>query len=89
VERRSDPKDRRAWRLYVTAQASEVIDGMERIACQLRRECTVGIAYEDMAHAIHVLTRLKENLQALDAVAAPVAPYEADAALVSPCSGQN
>lgn len=66
VERRPDPKDRRAWRLYTTAQASEVIDDMERIARELRRESTVGITYEEMMLAMNVLTRLKENLQALD-----------------------
>jgi DNA-binding MarR family transcriptional regulator len=71
VERRPDPKDRRAWRLYTTAQASGVIDDMERIARDLRRECTAGITYEEMTQAMDVLTRLKENLQALDAAEAP------------------
>jgi DNA-binding MarR family transcriptional regulator len=72
VERRPDPKDRRAWRLYTTAQASGVVDDMERIARQLRRECTAGISYEEMMQAMDVLTRLKENLQALDAAEAPM-----------------
>jgi DNA-binding MarR family transcriptional regulator len=66
VERRPDPKDRRAWRLYTTPQASGVIDDMEHIARELRRECTGGISYEEMTQAMNVLTRLKENLQALD-----------------------
>ncbi len=74
VERRPDPKDRRAWRLYTTAQASEVVDDMERIAYELRRECTVGITYEEMCQAMDVMTRLKENLQALDAGETPPEP---------------
>ena len=71
VERRPDPKDRRAWRLYTTAQASSIVDDMERIAYELRRECTVGITYEEMEQAMDVMTRLKENLQALDTTEAP------------------
>ncbi|HKT26920.1 MarR family transcriptional regulator [Dyella sp.] len=82
VERRPDPKDRRAWRLYTTAQASGVIDDMEHIARELRRECTKGVSYEEMTQAMDVLTRLKENLQALDAAEAP-AEREGDAELAS------
>lgn len=76
VERRPDPKDRRAWRLYTTAQASGVIDDMERIARELRGECTAGISYEEMVQAMDVLTRLKENLQALDVVETPMGSDE-------------
>ncbi|GLQ96880.1 MarR family transcriptional regulator [Dyella mobilis] len=71
VERRPDPKDRRAWRLYTTAQASGVIDDMERIAYELRRECTAGVTYEELSQAMDVMTRIKENLQALDTSEAP------------------
>jgi MarR family transcriptional regulator, transcriptional regulator for hemolysin len=76
VERRPDPKDRRAWRLYTTAQASGVIDDMERIAYELRRECTTGITYEEMMQAMDVMTRIKENLQAIESPEAPEAPEE-------------
>jgi MarR family transcriptional regulator for hemolysin len=82
VERRPDPKDRRAWRLYTTAQASGVIDDMERIARELRRECTGGISYEEMMQAMDVLTRLKENLQALDVAETPMGPGEENDASV-------
>jgi MarR family transcriptional regulator for hemolysin len=68
VERRPDPKDRRAWRLYTTDQARGVIDDMESIARDLRRDATVGITYAEMAQAMDVLNRIKENLQALDVV---------------------
>jgi len=66
VERRSDPKDRRAWRLYVTEQARDVVGDMERIAHGLRRDATVGIAHAEMEQAMAVLNRIKENLQALE-----------------------
>lgn len=66
VERRHDPRDRRAWRLYTTEQASAVVDDMEKIGLELRREATVGIAPEQMAQVMAVLNHIKDNLQALD-----------------------
>ncbi|MFC4528780.1 MarR family transcriptional regulator [Dyella halodurans] len=70
VERRPDPKDRRAWRLYVTDQARGVIADMELIAQGLRKDATVGIDVAEMEQAMGVLNRIKENLQALDASSA-------------------
>ncbi len=67
VERRADPRDRRAWRLYVTEQARVIIGDMELIARDLRKEATAGIDYDELQQALGVLTRIKENLQALDA----------------------
>lgn len=74
VERRPDPKDRRAWRLYTTEQAHEVVDDMERIGRGLRRDATDGIDREDMAQMIAVLNRIKENLQSLDGADDPADP---------------
>lgn len=67
VERRPDPKDRRAWRLYVTDQARGVIADMELIAQGLRKDATIGVDVAELEHAMGVLNRIKENLQALDA----------------------
>lgn len=66
VERRPDPKDRRAWRLYPTEQARAVMADMEDIARGLRRDATQGIALEEMEQCMAVINRIKENLQALD-----------------------
>lgn len=66
VERRPDPKDRRAWRLYVTDQARGVIADMEEIALGLRKDATRGIAVPELQQALDVLNRMKDNLQALD-----------------------
>jgi len=76
VERRPDPKDRRAWRLYTTEQAHEVVDDMERIAKDLRRDASAGIPYEQMEQMTAVLTHIKENLQALDEADTPDAMAE-------------
>ncbi|UPG85255.1 MarR family transcriptional regulator [Luteibacter aegosomatis] len=66
VERRADPKDRRAWRLHDTEQARGVIDDMEDIARGLRLDAVGGIAAEDLQTTLDTLNRMKENLQALD-----------------------
>jgi len=66
VERRPDPKDRRAWRLYVTDQARGVIADMELIAKGVRKDATQGISVPELEQALGVLNRMKENLQALD-----------------------
>jgi MarR family transcriptional regulator, transcriptional regulator for hemolysin len=66
VERRPDPKDRRAWRLYVTDQARGVIADMELIARGVRKDAAKGIPVPELEQALGVLNRMKENLQALD-----------------------
>jgi MarR family transcriptional regulator, transcriptional regulator for hemolysin len=66
VERRPDPRDRRAWRLHDTEQARGVIDDMEEIARGLRRDSTQGIDMADLQTTLAVLNRMKDNLQALD-----------------------
>lgn len=66
VERRADPRDRRCWRLHLTDRALAVVDDMEEIARGLRRDATRTIEREQLLIAKDVLTRMKENLQALD-----------------------
>ncbi len=67
VERRPDPRDRRAWRLYITEQARVIVGDMELIARDLRRDATRGIGHDELRQALGVLNRIKDNLQALDA----------------------
>jgi DNA-binding MarR family transcriptional regulator len=66
VERRPDPKDRRAWRLYVTDQAKVIVGDMEVIARELRRDVTRGIDHDELKKALAVIGQIKENLQALE-----------------------
>jgi DNA-binding MarR family transcriptional regulator len=67
VERRADPRDRRAWRLYITERARVIVGDMELIARDLRKDATRGIGSDELAGALSVINRIKENLQALDA----------------------
>jgi DNA-binding MarR family transcriptional regulator len=72
VERRPDPRDRRAWRLYITEQARVIVGDMELIARDVRKDATLGIEYDELRQALDVLNRIKENLQALDAGGSPL-----------------
>lgn len=66
VERRADPKDRRAWRLYTTEQARRIIGDMETIARDLRRDATDGIDPQELKQALAVIGQIKDNLLALE-----------------------
>jgi len=66
IERRADPSDRRAWRLYLTQRAHAVVDDMEAISSKLFREAQRGISAADLKTMISVLARMKDNLNGLD-----------------------
>lgn len=66
VQRRPDPTDRRAWRLYPTEQARVVIDDMVSIGRELRRDATRGVDPQELEQALAVISRIKENLLALE-----------------------
>lgn len=66
VERRADPADRRAWRLYLMPGAHAVLEDMEQISNELYRQAQRGIAAADLKTMIQVLSRMKDNLNALD-----------------------
>jgi MarR family transcriptional regulator, transcriptional regulator for hemolysin len=69
VERRSDPADRRRWRLYLTPKAYAVVGEMEVIATDLREDALRGVERNDLDALMRVLGQIKENLAALDAQA--------------------
>ena len=66
VERRADPADRRAWRLYLTPRAHGVVDDMEQISTELLYEAQRGVSAAEMKAMMSTLTRMKNNLLALD-----------------------
>lgn len=68
VERRPDPKDRRAWRLHTTEQARVIVGDMEIIARDLRKDATRGIGHDELQQALAVISRIKDNLVALEQV---------------------
>lgn len=65
IERRTDPGDRRRWRLHLTPQAHAVIDEMEVIAADLRNEVLRDIDAGEFDALLRVLGQIKNNLTAL------------------------
>ncbi len=72
VERRPDPKDRRAWRLFTTDQAKVIVGDMEVIARDLRHDATQNIDHDELQQALAVIRRIKDNLLALESDSAPL-----------------
>ena len=77
VERRPDPKDRRAWRLFLKPEAQPVLDKLRTISTVNRKEVLQDIPNEEAEALIDTLLKIKGNLTALDATE-PVAPPKSD-----------
>ncbi|MEI6485638.1 MAG: MarR family transcriptional regulator [Sphingomonadales bacterium] len=62
VERRADPADRRAWRLFLTARAHPLLADLEAVAAEVRAEMLAGFTAAEDAALRALLTRLRANL---------------------------
>jgi MarR family transcriptional regulator, transcriptional regulator for hemolysin len=62
VERRRDPMDRRAWRLYVTEKAHPTLSQMQQISLETRAEALQGLSAAESDALLNALLRLKSNL---------------------------
>jgi len=61
VERVSDPSDRRAWRLHITAQAQPLVEKLHAIADEMIAEAFAGIDPKEIEITREVLGRVREN----------------------------
>ena len=73
VERRADPRDRRAWRLYLKPEVQPVLDRLRAISNVNRKEVLQGIPAEESEALIDTLLKIKGNLTAPD-VKEPIGP---------------
>lgn len=62
VERRPDPGDRRAWRVFVTTAAHARIASIRRIGESVRSEALTGIAPAQVDELLRALARMRANL---------------------------
>lgn len=62
VERRADPADRRAWRLYLTEKARGLLEDMRPLALCLFDDAMAGLAEEEREALFQMLARLRTNL---------------------------
>jgi DNA-binding MarR family transcriptional regulator len=75
IERRQDPSDRRAWRLFLTEEARPLLAAIAPLGEATRAEALEGVAAEDRARLMETLIRMKSNL--LAACQAPTVEKEA------------
>jgi DNA-binding MarR family transcriptional regulator len=62
VERRADPADRRAWRLYLTDKARALLEDMRPLALGLFDDAMAGLELEEREALFQMLARLRVNL---------------------------
>lgn len=64
IERRQDPEDRRAWRLYLKDAARPLLLAMQPLGEATRAEALKGVSDVDRDRLIETLTLMKTNLTA-------------------------
>lgn len=62
VERRADPADRRAWQLYLTPRARELLGGMRPVAEALAAEAMEGLSAAEIDQLLGLVERVRVNL---------------------------
>jgi MarR family transcriptional regulator for hemolysin len=67
IERRPDPQDRRAHRLYLREAAKPIVNRMWKIAEQCRQEAMSSLSPEEREQLIALLERVHGTLSALEA----------------------
>jgi MarR family transcriptional regulator, transcriptional regulator for hemolysin len=63
VERRSDPKDRRAWRLYLTDNARPVLERLHEVGEEIMASALSGLDEETVARLVGQMSQVKESLK--------------------------
>lgn len=80
VERRPDPRDRRAWRLHLTPQAHPELEVMYQIGHATREEGLASLTAADRAELFRLLEIIRGNLS--EACARPPEMHALEAANV-------
>jgi DNA-binding MarR family transcriptional regulator len=62
VERQSDPADRRAWRLHVTAKARPLVERLRAVAAEMTGDAFDGIDREEIEIMRRVLAQVRDNV---------------------------
>jgi DNA-binding MarR family transcriptional regulator len=64
VERRADPKDGRAYRIFLTPASGPHLVTIERVAAVIRKQSLQGIGQAEAALVTSALHRMRKNLAA-------------------------
>jgi len=65
VRRESDERDRRVWRVFLTADAEPAMRSMREVAAGLRRDALAGLSASERDQFVDTLTAIKANLSRL------------------------
>ncbi len=63
IERRPDPQDRRAWRLYLTPAARPFMDELDDLGRQLSAKILAGLSPAQVETMLTDLGAIRENLR--------------------------
>ncbi len=66
LERRPDPEDRRAWRLYLSEASHPTLKKMERLAAETQAAALSDLSLDQRASFIETLVKIKANLTPKD-----------------------
>lgn len=62
VERRRDPADRRAWRLFLSDRADALLDQLRPLASDMLEATLEGVSEEERSILVGALDRMRQNL---------------------------
>lgn len=66
VERRPDPTDRRAYRLYLTKHAAPQLDHVRMVAARMQTHALRGLKAAEASALMSALQKIRTNLTALE-----------------------
>jgi DNA-binding MarR family transcriptional regulator len=64
LERRHDPKDRRANRLFLTAKGRQLVDGLDSLRDEIATDVFQGLTDEAIQTSLATLREIKERIKA-------------------------
>lgn len=62
VERRPDPRDRRAYQIYLTEAAQPHLDAIKKVGLSVRQQAMQGLNKQQEQNVIDALQHIRENL---------------------------
>lgn len=63
VERRSDPRDRRVWRLHLLPPASAILDRLTKIGAEMEQEALATLTETEIDQLMTSLKRLRQAIR--------------------------
>ncbi|MGI1680069.1 MAG: MarR family transcriptional regulator [Cellvibrionaceae bacterium] len=62
VERRADPRDRRAYQLFILEKANNYLEHIQKVICEMRDEAFKGMTEEEKKIMCSALEKTRNNL---------------------------